>query len=99
MYENSDDNILRSVSVYYSMGVMGKRKYMKVRHSLSLKKALSKGKKLASLKVANCRVPALLPYYKLVQFLDSVQIGTLHSVREELLISVMSINSMGTFVI
>ena len=24
MYENSDDNILRSVSAYYSMGVMGK---------------------------------------------------------------------------
>ena len=84
MYENSDDNILRSVSVYYSMGVMGKRKYMKVRHSLSFKKALSKGKKFSCLKVANCRVPALLPYYKLVQFLDSVQIGTLHSVREQL---------------
>ena len=84
MYENSDDNILRSVSVYYSMGVIGKRKYMKVRHSLSFKKALSKGKKFSCLKVANCRVPALLPYYKLVQFLDSVQIGTLHSVREQL---------------
>ena len=46
MYDNSDDNILKSVSVYYSMGFMGKRKYMKVRHSLSFKKALSKGKNL-----------------------------------------------------
>ena len=84
VYENSDENILRSVSVSYSMGVMGKRKYMKVRHSFSFKKILSKGKKFSCLKVANCRVPALLPYYKLVQFLDSVNIGTLHSVREEL---------------
>ena len=84
VYENSDENILRSLSVYYSMGVMGKRKYMKVRHSFSFKKILSKGKKFSCLKVANCRVPALLPYYKLVQFLDSVNIGTLHSVREEL---------------
>ena len=99
MYENSDDNILRSVSVYYSMGVMGKRKYMKVCHSLSFKKALSKGK-FACLKVANCRVPALLPYYKPVQFLDSVQIGTLHSVREELCFDLSeSTESMGTFVI
>lgn len=70
VYENSDENILRSVSVYYSMGVMGKKKYMKVRHSFSFKKILSKGKKFSCLKVANCRVPALLPYYKLVQFLD-----------------------------
>lgn len=29
-------------------------------------------------------MPALLLYFKLVQFLDSVQIDTLHSVREEL---------------
>ena len=79
MYENSDDNIF-----CYSMGVMGKRKYMKVRHPLSFKKALSKGKRFACFRVANCCVPALLLYYKLVEFLDSVQIGTLHSVREEL---------------
>ena len=70
MYENSDENILKSVSVYYSMGVMGKKKYMKVRHSFSFKRILSKGKKFSCLKVANCHVPAFLPYYKLVQFLD-----------------------------
>ena len=86
LYENGDENILGSVSVYYRMGVMGKRKYTKVHLSFSFKnfKILSKGKKFSCLKVANCRVPALLPYYKLVQFLDSVNIGTLHSVREEL---------------
>lgn len=62
MYENSNDNILRSVSVYYSMGVMGKRKYMKVHHSLLFKKATSKWENIfACLKVANCCVPALLP--------------------------------------
>ena len=62
------------------MDVMGKRKYTKVCHSFSFKK----GKKISCLKVANCRVPALLPYYKLVQFFDSVNIGTLHFVREEM---------------
>ena len=38
-YENTNENMLRSVDVYYAMGVMGKRKYMKVRQSTSFKKS------------------------------------------------------------
>lgn len=66
MYENSDDNIFRSVLVYYSMGVMGKRKYMKVRYFFLIKKVLFKGKKMVSLKVVNCCVFVFLLYYKFV---------------------------------
>ena len=61
IYENSDDNILRNVSVYYSMGVMGKRKNMKVRHSLSFKKALYKGKKMCMLK--SSKLPCACLFY------------------------------------
>lgn len=31
VYEKTNENMLRSVDVYYAMGVMGKRKYIKVR--------------------------------------------------------------------
>lgn len=49
VYENSDENILRSVSVYNSMGVMGNRKYMKVRHSFSFQDTIQ-GEKIFLLK-------------------------------------------------
>ena len=76
--------MLRSIDVYYAMGVMGKRKYIKVRQSLSFKKVKSKFKKTERIKVANCSIPALVPYYKLVNFLKGVNIGNLYSVEEHL---------------
>ena len=83
-YEKTNENMLRSVDVYYAMGVMGKRKYIKVRQSTSFKKVVSKFKKSTRIKVANCKIPVLVPYYKLVQFLEGVDIGNLYSVEEEL---------------
>ena len=83
-FETNDENMLRSIDVYYAMGVMGKRKYIKVRQSLSFKKVKSKFKKTESIKVANCSIPSLVPYYKLVKFLDGVDIGNLYSVEEHL---------------
>jgi hypothetical protein len=75
-YENSDENMLRSVAVYYRVGVMGKRKYIKVRHSLSFKNVFSRWKKTTRIKVAKCSIPTLVPYYKLAKFLDGINIGT-----------------------
>jgi len=83
-YEKNDENMLRSIDVYYAMGVMGKRKYIKVRQSLSFKKVKSKLKKTECIKVAYCSIPALFPYYKLVNFLEGVNIGNLYSVQEYL---------------
>ena len=74
--------MLRSVTVYYGMGVMGKRKYIKVRQSLSFKNVSSKWKKTTRIKVGNCSEPALVPYYKLAKFLEEINIGTLHSVED-----------------
>ena len=82
--KKTDENMLRSIDVYYAMGVMGKRKYIKVRQSLSFKKVKSKYKKTERIKVANCSIPALVPYYKLVNFLEGVDIGNLYSVEEHL---------------
>ena len=81
-YEKGNENMLRSVTVYYGMGVMGKRKYIKVRQSLSFKNVSSKWKKTTRIKVGNCSVPALVPYYKLAKFLEEINIGTLHSVED-----------------
>lgn len=82
--KKTDENMLRSIDVYYAMGVMGKRKYIKVRQSLSFKKVKSKFKKTECIKVATCSIPALVPYYKLVKFLEGVDIGNLYSVEERL---------------
>ena len=76
--------MLRSIDVYYAMGVMGKRKYIKVCQSLSFKKEKFKFKKTESIKVANYSIPAPVPYYKLVKFLKGVDIGNLYSVEEHL---------------
>jgi hypothetical protein len=70
-YEKGNENMLRSVTVYYGMGVMGKRKYIKVRQSLSFKNVSSKCKKTTRIKVGNCSVPALVPYYKLAKLFFS----------------------------
>ena len=58
-YEKTDENMLRSIDVYYAMGVMGKRKYIKVRQSLSFKKVKSKYKKTERIKLKLLTVPYL----------------------------------------
>ena len=80
-YENSDQNMLKSVAVYYGVGVMGKRKYIKVCQSLSFKNVFSRWKKTTRIKVAKCSIPTLVPYYKLAKFLDGINIGNLLSVE------------------
>ena len=64
------------------MGVMGKQKYIRVRKALSFKNASAS--KVTRLKIGNCCVASLVPYYKLVKFLNSPDIGNLYPVQEEL---------------
>jgi len=85
-YEKSDGNMTRSVAVYYSGGVMGKKKYRSVYKDSSYRHTkVKKGtKKSVRIKVNHCPLPRLVPYHKLMPFIKSIDIGSLYSVRETL---------------
>ena len=81
-FESSTDNMLRSIAVYYSKGIMGKDKYRRIYKASSYKQEPSK--RAARNKVANCPSPRLVPYHRLMAYIKSIDIGQLHSVRENL---------------
>jgi hypothetical protein len=80
-YESSNENMRRSVSVYYSGGVIGKRKYRKLYRD-SAYKVNNQRKQTARISVASCPVPRLVPYNKLMPFIKSISIGTLFEVKD-----------------
>ena len=83
-FEGSEENMLRSVSVYYDRGIMGKRKYRQVYRNVSfqkLKKEKKYGKRIA---IDNCPIPLLVPYNKLMPFVKSIYIGTVYSTYDSL---------------
>lgn len=82
-FESSDENMLRSIVVYYSSGIMGRDKYRSV-YKASLYRQVSKKKRAVRIKVANCPTPKLVPYHRLMSYITSIEVGKLHSVREEL---------------
>ena len=82
-YESSSDNMLRSIAVYYSKGVMGKVKYRRVYKASSYRQEAGK-KRASHIKVANCPSPQLVPYHRLMAYMKSIDIGQLHSVHENL---------------
>ena len=73
--------MLRSVAVYYSGGVMGKRKYQATYRDSSYAKNNSKAVCIA---VNSCPLPRLVPYNKLMPYIKSIDIGQLYSVRDTL---------------
>lgn len=81
VYENSDENMLRSIAVYYSGGVMGKRKYRATNRESSYKRNSAKAVRIV---VNYCPVPRLVLYNRLMPFIKSIDIGQLYSVRETL---------------
>ena len=72
---------VRSISVYFSKGVMGKRKYRSVYKTLSMKKS-KKGINLERLKIMSCNTAQLLPYDKMMACVKSIDIGWIGSVTE-----------------
>lgn len=82
-FETSEQNQLRSISVYFAKGVMGKRKYRSVCKTLSMKRSKKKGKKFERLKIMSCKVSKLLPYEKLMACVKSIDIGWIGNVRED----------------
>ena len=81
-FEKSEANLLRSVSIYYSGGVMGKKKYCAVYRDSCYRKV--GGKRSKRIALNNCRIPKLVPYNKLMPFIKDINIGKLYSVRETL---------------
>ena len=81
-FESSTDNMLRSIAVYYSKGIMGKDKCRRIYKASSYKQ--EPGKRAARIKVANCPSPRLVPYHRLMAYIKSIDIGQLHSVCENL---------------
>lgn len=65
-FENSEQNHLCSISVYFSKGVLGKRKYRSVCKTLSMKISKRKGKKFKKQNTMSCKVARLLSYAKLM---------------------------------
>jgi hypothetical protein len=81
IFEKSNSNMIRSISVYYSKGAMGKEKYKSVYKSSSYMHAPGK-KATVCIKVANCPAPRLVPYHRLMAYIKSIDIGELYSVSE-----------------
>lgn len=75
--------MLRSITTYFSKGVMGKRKYRATHKALSMKKSHLKGFKLDRIKVMGCKVPRLLPYNKLIDQVNSIDIGKTVDIKTE----------------
>ena len=75
--------MLRSIATYFSKGVMGKRKYRARYKALSMRKNRLKGSKLERIKVMGCKVPRLLPYNKLIDQVNSIDIGKTVDVKEQ----------------
>ena len=83
-FESSPENAKRSIAVFYSSGVMGKRKYKSVRLALSMKKRETMGNGRSAITVMpNCPIPKLLPYNKLVKEINRVSIRNVYKLEEQ----------------
>ena len=82
-FENSEQNHLRSISVYFSKGVLGKRKYRSVCKTLLMKISKRKGKKFKRQNIITCKVAKLLSYEKLMAFVKSIDKGWVGNVEED----------------
>lgn len=77
--------MIRSVSVYYSGGILGKKKYRKVyRDSPFTTRSRSSKKQTKRISVNHLPVPKLVPYNKLMPFIKSIAIGKVYSVYNTL---------------
>ncbi len=78
-FEKSQENVARSVKVLYSGGLLSKEKYKALRLNLSMS-SNKKSKGRVSYKFfENITIPKLLPYDKLVKYIESVHVGVVKS--------------------
>ena len=81
-FDESTDNLVRSVKVLYCKGLISKEKYKSVRQSLCMKLNGNSARK-SSIKVSGVRVLKILIYEKVISFLKSVQTGTVLDMKSE----------------
>ena len=81
-FEESKDNIRRSIATFYTSGIMGKRKYQAVNVATSMKASRKRRDKTAITFMPNCRVPKLLTYNNLISEIKKIDIGHIYSVKE-----------------
>lgn len=88
VFEKSSENILRSLSVFYSEGLLSRRKYESIarneansyaKASIKLKKSVQKVRRVYGRKY---RIPRLLEYKKVAKFIQDKDIGELHNVPQ-----------------
>ena len=85
-FENSNENITRSIATYYSSGILGKRKYQSIRISLAMKSRKGiEGRKTALSLFPGANIPKILPYNKLARELNKIDIGKVYEINEEYL--------------
>ena len=80
LFEQSDQNPLRSIATYFCKGVMGEQKYRTVYRSLSMKER--KDRHLERIKMS-CKVPQILPYHRMMEYVKSIDIGSVGSVKDD----------------
>lgn len=82
-FENSSDNVKRSILTFYSAGVLGKCKYQSVRLALSMKTHSTKpGAKTRITLASGFTIPKLLTYNKLMKELKEIDIGKVYEIDE-----------------
>ena len=83
LFEQSDQNRLRSIATYFCKGVMGRRKYRTVYRSLSMKESQRKDRHQERIKIMSCKVPQILPYHRMMEYVKSIDIGSVGSVKND----------------
>ena len=80
---NSADNIKRSISTFYSAGVLGKRKYQSVKQAMSMKNHPSKvGAKTRITLSSGFKIPKLLTYNNLMAEVKRIDTGKVYEIDE-----------------
>ena len=70
-FESSEQNHIRSVKVLYSKGLLSKEKYKNIRSNLSMSCITTSKRRKAIEIMKGARIPKLLTYDKVKQFIDS----------------------------
>lgn len=85
-YERSEDNMIRSISVYYSGGIVGKKKYRKIYRdsAFTTKRGSVSKRQTRRITINHLPVAKLIPYNKLMPFVKSIPIGKVYSVYDTL---------------
>ena len=78
-FEQSQENVARSVKVLYSRGLLSKAKYKDLRLNLSMSSNKKRKGRESYKYFGDVTIPKLLLYDKLVKYINSVHVGSVKS--------------------